>query len=54
MHSEQPLPNAPASTPVLRRPALEFGRASGLYGEVVTLPVRGRGVVATAERKAPI
>ena len=52
MQTEQPLSNAPASRPALRRPASAFGRASGLYGEVVTLPVSGRGMAMTAERKA--
>lgn len=51
MHSEQPLSRAPASTSALRRPTSGPARTSGLYGEVVTLPVNRRELAATPERK---
>lgn len=52
MHSEQPLPRAPGPWPAARRPAFGLARTAGLYGEVVTLPVSGRGTATPAERKS--
>jgi len=54
MRSEQPLSRAPTPTPALRRPTPDSGRTSGLYGEVVTMPVSRREMATTAERKAPV
>lgn len=54
MRTEQSLQRAATPMPASRRPASSFARASGLYGEVMTLPVSGRGATTTAERKAPV
>lgn len=49
MHSEQP--RAPEPTSPSRRSTSGPVRASGLYGEVVTLPVNRRELAPTPERK---
>ncbi|HZW17114.1 MAG TPA: hypothetical protein VFF66_12790 [Brevundimonas sp.] len=52
MHSKQPLPRSPAPQSPLRRPISEVARTSGLYGEVMTLPVSRRELIPAAGSKA--
>ena len=54
MYSQQPLPRPLAAMPTLRRPMSGGGRPSGLYGEVMTLPLSGRGLATDAERKTSL
>ena len=51
MHSDQPLPYTPEPSSTSRRPSTGSARTSGLYGEVVTLPVNRRELVPAPERK---
>lgn len=51
MHSEQQLSHGPEPTSTSRRPGSGSARTSGLYGEVVTLPVHRRELAPTPERK---
>ena len=51
MHSDQPLPYTPEPSSTSRRPSSGSARTSGLYGEVVTLPVNRRELVPASESK---
>jgi hypothetical protein len=49
MRTEQPSQRESEPAQGSRRPAAGSGRPAGLYGEVTTLPVSGRGTAPIAE-----